>query len=86
MSWRDEHIAENYKILEIDFLQIWLYLIRMSRMHFKVIPHSIAVWMSMNPLLKTGVISEVLGDCNRNPPHNHLVRKQTLNHLDKLAK
>ena len=86
MSWRDEHIAENYKILEIDFLQIWLYLIRMSRMHFKVIPHSIAVWMSMNPLLKTGVISEVLGDCNRNPPHSHLVRKQTLNHLDKLAK
>ena len=42
--------------------------------------------MSMNPLLKTGVISEVLSDCNMNPTHSHLVRKQTLNHLDKLAK
>ena len=43
--------------------------------------------MSRNSLHKTGPISEVWSDCNwsRTYSHNHLVHKQTLNHLAKLA-
>ena len=47
--------------------------------------------MSRNSLLETGVNSKVLEsrcshlDCNETRDHNHLVHKQTLNHLAKLA-
>ena len=66
-------------------MQHWLYVLIMSCMHFRVNPHSIVAWMSRNSLLKTGVKSEVLSDCNRTQTHNHLLHKWTLDHLAKLA-
>ena len=41
---------------------IWLYVLIMSRAHFRVNPHSIVAWVSRNSLLKTDTISEVLSD------------------------
>ena len=38
---------------------IWLYVIMMSRTHFRVYPHYIVSWMSRKSLLETGAISEV---------------------------
>ena len=37
---------------------IWLYVLVMSRRHFRVNAHSIVGWMSRNSLLKAGAISE----------------------------
>ena len=53
-----------------------LYVITMSRTRFGMNLRSIAVWMSRNSLLKTGVIFEVLSDSNGIRTHNDLVRKQ----------
>ena len=53
---------------------------------FRVNPHSIVAWMSSNSLVKIGAISDLLSDCNGTRTQNHLVRKQTLNHLAKLIK
>ena len=36
----------------------WLYVLVMWSTHFRVNPHSIFAWMSRNPLLETGAISE----------------------------
>ena len=49
----------------------------------RVNPHSTDAWMPRNSLLETGVIS--VSDCNGAGTHNHLVGKQTLNHLAKLV-
>ena len=38
---------------------IWLYVLVMSRTHFKVNPHSIVAWMSRKSLLKAGAKSQV---------------------------
>ena len=38
---------------------IWLYILIMSRMHFRVNPHSIVAWISRNSLLEAGAKSEV---------------------------
>ena len=62
---------------------IWLYVLVMSRMHFRVNPHSIVAWMSKNSLLETGMKSEVLSDCNGTRTHNHLLCKRKLSHLVK---
>ena len=51
----------------------------MSRTRFRVDRHSIVALMSANSLLKTGVKSKVLSDCNGTRTHNHLIRKRTLN-------
>ena len=49
-------------------------------------PYSCLNVKELLSLLETGTKSEVLSDCNRTRTHNHSVRKQTLNHLAKLAK
>ena len=38
---------------------IWLYVLIMSHIQFRVNPHSIVAWMSRNSLLQTGTLSEV---------------------------
>ena len=38
---------------------IWLYVFAMSPTRFKVNPHSIVAWMSMNCLLETGSKSDI---------------------------
>ena len=45
-----EHLSERW---------IWLYVLVMSRTHFRVNPHSIFAWMSRNSLLKTGATSDM---------------------------
>ena len=44
----------------LSVLHIWLFVIIMSRTHFRVNPHSIFSWMWSNYFLETGAISEVL--------------------------
>ena len=95
--WREMIINVFHKlgILNTKYQQLsnswnicwnWLYVVIMSHTCFRVNLHSIVAWMSKNPLLKTGGISEVLKGSNRIPAHNHLVHKQVLNHLAKLIK
>ena len=64
---------------------IWLYVFIMSCMRFRVNSHSIVAWMWRNSLLEAGAIWS-LSDCNWTQTQNHLVHKQTLNYLAKLAK
>ena len=72
--------------VSIKTFRLWLYVIIMSRASFRVNPHSI-VCLNVNELLawsKRHIWS--LSDCNKIRTHNQLVRKQTLNHLVKLAR
>ena len=46
------------KSLSIFTENLWLYVLVMSRTHFRVNPHSIFAWMSRDSLLETSVISE----------------------------
>ena len=65
---------------------IWLYVIIMSRTIFRVNPLSI-VCLSVKELLAwSRPHIRSLSDSNEIRTHNHLVCKQTLNHLAKLAK
>ena len=61
---------------------LWLHVIIMSHTRFRVNLHSIVA----NELLarNRGVIWS-LSKCNKTRTHNHLVRKQTLKHLAKIA-
>ena len=43
----------------LSALSIWLYVIIMSRMRFRVNPHSMVAWMLGNSMLKTSAKSEV---------------------------
>ena len=64
---------------------IWQYVIIMSHTSFRVNPHSI-VCLNVKELLaqrRRHIWS--LSDSNEIRTHNHLVHKQTLNHLAKLA-
>ena len=69
---RRKYIFFKPKVVQIDcmFLSCHVYVSEWI--------HSIVAWMSRNSLLGAGI-----SDCPRN--HNHLVHKQTLNHLAKLA-
>ena len=58
----------------------------MSPMHFRVNPHYISAWFSRNSLFKSDIKSDVLSDCKKTETHNHLLCKQTLNHLAKMTK
>ena len=65
---------------------IWLYVIIMSRTSFKVNPHTI-IFLNVKELLaRSRCYIWSLSDSKEIRTHNHLVRKQTLNHLAKLAK
>ena len=65
---------------------IWLYVIIMSRMSFRVNPHSI-VWLNVKKLLARRCCNiSSLSDSNVIWTHNHLVRKRTLNHVAKYNK
>ena len=74
------------KMLFIQFAlklaTFWLYVLIMSRTHFRVNLHSIVAWMSRNSLFETGAITEVSSDNNGIQTHN---LKRTFNHLAKLA-
>ena len=61
--------------------RIWLYVIIMSYMHFRVNLYSMVPWMSRN---RWSIWS--LSDSNGIQTHKQLVHKQTLNNLAKLAK
>ena len=65
---------------------IWLYVLILSRMRFRVNSHSIVAWFSRNSLLENRCRIWSLSDCNGTWTHNDLVHKRTLNHLAKLAK
>ena len=67
---------------------IWLYVLLMSRTHFRVKPHSIFPWMSSNSLLFARNTRNIysLSDWNGTRNYNHLVPKRTLKHLAKLTK
>ena len=73
------HIQKHLKMWYFYYIINCLYVLIVSR------TCSIVAWMSRNFLLKTGATSEVLSDCSATGTHNYLVRKQTLNHLAKLA-
>ena len=45
--------------VDIPNLDIWQYVLVMSRTRFRVKPHSTVAWMSRNSLLKAGAKSEV---------------------------
>ena len=60
----------------------WMYVIIMLCTHFRVKLDYVVYWMLRNSWIKTGI----LRDSNRIRTHNHLIRKQTLNNLAKLAK
>ena len=65
---------------------IWLYVIIMSRMNFRVNPHSI-VCLNVKELhawSRCHIWS--LSDSSEIRTYNHLIRKRTLNHLAKLAR
>ena len=47
---------------------LWLYVLAISRTHFKVNPHSIFTWMSRNSLLEPGEICEVEVTTTRHEP------------------
>ena len=47
------------KTLRMFSLLCWLYVLIMSRMRFRVNPHSIVAWMLRNSLLEAGAKSEV---------------------------
>ena len=64
---------------------IWVYVIIMSRMHFRVNLHSIVAWMSRTPWLEQ-VRIWMLNESNGIRTHSYLVCKETLNYLAKLAK
>ena len=65
---------------------IWRYVLIMSHARFIVNPRSIVAWMSRNSLSKKKCKIWGLSGCNGTRSHNHLVRIDTLNHLDKLVK
>ena len=64
---------------------IWLFVIIMSHMSFRVNLHSIVAWMSVKALLETHHIWS-LSDGSGIQTHNHLVLKWILNHVAKLVK
>ena len=64
---------------------IWLYVAVLSCARFRLNPHSIVAWMPRNACSKQ-LQSLKLKWLQLDPNQNHLVRKQTLNHLAKLAK
>ena len=68
---------------KIQILWNWLYVLVMSRMHFRVNPHSIVAWMSRNVLSRSRCKIWSLSDLNWTQTQNHLICKQTLNHLAK---
>ena len=63
---------------------IWLNFLIMSRMPFKVNPHSIVAWKELLTSDRREIWS--LTDCNGTQTHNQIVRKRILNHLAQLAK
>ena len=65
---------------------IWLYIIIMSRMSFRVDPHPIVCLNVKELLARSRRHIWSLSNSNEIRTHNHVVRKQTLNHLAKLAK
>ena len=62
-KWKFNHLAKLAKFyLFCDYLSvrcIWLFVLIMSRTHFRVDPYSIVAWISRNSLLKADTISEV---------------------------
>ena len=55
--------------------------------HLKSSFHSWDIWISrLEMSISHRTMTDSNGDCNRTWTHNHLVRKQTLNYLAKLAK
>ena len=85
------HVSQTGQMIELcsEYLfvrWIWLYVIVMSRKHFRVNPYSI-VCLNVKELpswSKSHIWS--WSDSNEIPSHNQLVRKRTLKHLTKLAK
>ena len=65
---------------------IWLYVILMSCTSFWVNPHSIACLNVKELFAGSRCHIWSLSDSNKIRTHNHLVGKQTLSHLAKLAK
>ena len=65
---------------------IWLNVIIMSRLSFRVKPHSIVCLNAKELFAWSRCDIWSLSDSKEIPTHSHLVRKRTLNHLAKLAK
>ena len=65
---------------------VWLYVIIMSRTSFRVNPHPIVCLNVMEHLARSNHHIWSLSDMNQIRTHDHLVGKQRLNHLVKLAK
>ena len=87
-SWKTQKLSITLEDLLkklSKFFYFWLYVLVMSRAHFRVNPHSI-VYLNVKELLAQSR-HEIwsFSDCNWTRTQNHLVRKQTLNHLTKLA-
>ena len=66
--------------------RIWLYVIIMSCTSFRENPHSVVCLNVKELLSRSRHHIWILSDSNVISTHNHLVCKQTLNHLAKMAK
>ena len=64
---------------------IWLYVLIVSRTHFRMNPHSLFAWMSKNSSSGSSCDIFSLSDCKWTRTHNNLIRKRTLHHLANLA-
>ena len=52
-------ICMHVLISLLNQVKVWVYVLVMSRTHFRVNTHSIFAWMSRNPLLETGAVSRL---------------------------
>ena len=59
LIWRNGQAWYCHEIRSLKLSEVWLYVLVMSRMRFRVNLHSIVAWMSRNSLLETGAISEI---------------------------
>ena len=64
----------------------WMFLSCHVCTRFRVIPHSLVVWMSRNSLYQCRCKIWRLSDCKWSWAHKHLVHKGTLTHLANLTK
>ena len=79
------HIFDSYLSLTLSFNTIWLYVIIVSSMSFRLNPHSVVCLNAKELLARSRRHIWNLSDSDVIRTHNHLVRKQTLNHLDKMT-
>ena len=64
----DSNFLSNLRVKNMNML---LYVLIMSRTHFRLNLHSIVAWMLRNSFLKAGVISGSLSDYNGTQTYNH---------------